>query len=76
MIIRVIVVVYFLAVGFTLGLALGIAHAQSGFRCPGFEPAPPVGCKGPARCQCDEAGRCGWWFDCDGYGEGKGDRRR
>ena len=39
------------------------AGAQS--NCPGFEPFPPVGCKGPPRCLCDAEGRCGWVFDCD-----------
>jgi hypothetical protein len=51
-------------VGLALGLAIGLAHAQSNYRCPGFEPFPPVGCHGKPRCMCDEAGRCGWVFDC------------
>jgi hypothetical protein len=40
------------------------AHAQSAYKCPGFEPAAPVGCRGPPRCMCDEAGRCSWIFNC------------
>jgi hypothetical protein len=39
--------------------------AQSSYRCPGFEPYPPVGCKGPARCACEADGNCRWVFDCD-----------
>jgi hypothetical protein len=45
-------------------LLLSHAPAQSAYKCPGFEPAPPVGCRGAPRCLCDEAGRCGWVFNC------------
>jgi hypothetical protein len=49
-----------------LWLMLGPAPAQSNYRCPGFEPFPPVGCKGPPRCLCDADGKdCRWWFTCD-----------
>jgi hypothetical protein len=41
------------------------ACAQSNYRCPGFEPYPPSGCKGPPRCLCDSDGNCRWWFACD-----------
>jgi len=46
-------------------LLLAPAPAQSNYRCPGFEPYPPVGCRGPARCLCDADGNCRWWFECD-----------
>jgi hypothetical protein len=48
-----------------LWLMLGPAPAQPAYRCPGFTPHPPVGCKGPPRCLCDADGRCGWVFACD-----------
>jgi hypothetical protein len=50
-----------LAIWLVLG---GHAHAQSSYRCPGFEPAAPVGCHGSPRCMCDAGGRCSWVFDC------------
>jgi hypothetical protein len=58
----------FLAVLFNvlvLWLMLGPASAQSSYKCPGFEPFPPVGCHGRPRCLCDSDGRCGWVFACD-----------
>jgi hypothetical protein len=50
-----------------LWLLLGPAPAgsDSSYHCPGFEPYPPVGCKGPPRCLCDQDGNCRWWFACD-----------
>jgi hypothetical protein len=42
------------------------ADSDSSYHCPGFRPAPPVSCKGPARCLCDSEGRCSWVFDCSG----------
>jgi hypothetical protein len=51
-----------------LWLLIGPAPAgsDSSYHCPGFEPYPPVGCKGPPRCLCDSENRCGWVFACDG----------
>jgi hypothetical protein len=46
---------------------LKCAHAgsDSSYHCPGFEPYPPVGCKGKPRCICDADGHCSWVFDCN-----------
>lgn len=41
------------------------ADSNSSWKCPGFEPAAPPGCRGAPRCLCDADGsRCGWVFDC------------
>jgi hypothetical protein len=41
-----------------------VADSDSSYRCPGFEPYPPVGCSGPPKCLCDSEDRCSWVFTC------------
>lgn len=31
----------------------------------GIPPIPPIGCRGPGSCVCDQNNRCHWQFDCN-----------